>query len=813
MTKSYRHLEVAVALPMVRTYTYKVREEIAGDLVPGKRVLVPFGKSKATGYFLGFTKPSGKIKAKQILDILDEVPLFPEAMIPLFRWVADYYIHPIGEVIKTALPGGINIRDFTVLRRTEAGRAALFEGSCTPLEKEILGSLPEDKPVPLKSVERELSRGITNTLVTRMEKSGFIVAEKELKGGATLKTERCVAVKDPKAPYEELSAARKTIFNLARATGEVSLKRLKEVVPSAPSIIKAMEASGHLTIFEKHVPRDPLGESIEPDTPKVLTPEQEAAVSRVTASLGNGFTSFLLNGVTGSGKTEVYMQIGAAALEKGMSVIVLVPEIALISQTERRFRARFGECIAVLHSALSKGERYDQWLRIAKGEVNIVIGARSAIFAPLVKPGIIIVDEEHDSSYKQDSTLRYNARDLAVVRAKFLDGCALLGSATPSLQSYHNVVTGKFTEVVLRERVNRQPLPEVQLVDLRKKKDARGNGRFITPELLSALTETLARGEQALLFLNRRGFSSFPVCGECGEAVKCRHCDISMTLHKSANAYRCHLCGFMASSRIPCPACGATDIQLLGMGTEKVEEAIREMLPAAKVARLDHDTTTKKGSILKILKGLKTKETDILVGTQMVAKGHDFPNVTLVGIICADLSLSFPDFRAGEQTFQILAQVAGRAGRGERPGRVIMQTYNPDHFSITAAKNQDFMDFFQKESAFRRELDYPPYSRIIQLRISGKDKRATANHAISIGDLCRSLIGESPEFRRSVEILGPIEASTHRIANRFRWQLLMKSPSSAVLRKFAKKLLFSREFPAARKDVRSIVDVDPFYMM
>jgi primosomal protein N' (replication factor Y) len=520
-----------------------------------------------------------------------------------------------------------------------------------------------------------------------------------------------------------------------------------------------------------------------------------------------------LRGVTGSGKTEVYMQVADEVLKSGRCVLVLVPEIALITQMERRFRARFGGCVGVLHSGLSAGERYDQWTRILQGTATIVIGARSAIFAPFENVGIIIVDEEHDSSYKQEGKLRYNARDLALVRAK-QNGClALLGSATPSIQSYHNAVTGKFHELILARRVEQRPLPEIDIVDLRETRDTRGIGRYISPPLQQAIHETLERREQALLFLNRRGYASFPVCSACGQPMRCKHCDISLTLHQRTNSYRCHYCGFSRSSVSACDGCGSEKIKHLGLGTEKLEGMIAKLFPLARLARMDRDTTKRKGSIIKLLKGLRDKTTDILVGTQMVAKGHDFPNITLVGIICADLSLSFPDFRAGERTFQLLAQVAGRAGRGDRPGRVILQTYNPDHFSIEAARQQDFESFYQQEIGFRNALQYPPYSRLVQFKISGKNLQETKKHAYLLGDLCQSLKAGRGAQYQGIDIMGPIEASLTRIARRYRWQILLKGSNTRALHQFVNHLMRDRAGVFSRPQVLVAIDVDPVFMM
>jgi primosomal protein N' (replication factor Y) len=507
------------------------------------------------------------------------------------------------------------------------------------------------------------------------------------------------------------------------------------------------------------------------------------------------------------------MQVAAETLKKGKCVLVLVPEIALITQMERRFRARFGERIAVLHSGLSAGERYDQWSRILQHDAEITIGARSAIFAPFSNIGLIIVDEEHDTSYKQETNLRYNARDLAVVRAKLNNCLSLLGSATPSLQSYYNASTNKFIEVRLAQRIKRRPMPEIKIVDLRESRGYRGVRRFISPELHQAVKDTLERKEQVLLFLNRRGFANYALCSSCGNPLRCKHCDISLTFHRKANAFKCHYCGFSRSAVSSCDTCGSSEIKKLGLGTEKIETVINELFPDVRVARMDRDTTKRKGSIVKLLKGLRDQTIDILVGTQMIAKGHDFPSITMVGIICADLSLSFPDFRAGERTFQLLAQVAGRAGRGTSPGRVILQTYNPGHFSIKAAKDQDFHSFYNQEMSFRKALNYPPFSRMIQLKISGKDKLKTKDQATHLGDLCQRLKTANQPLYSSVEIMGPIEASLAKIARRYRWQILLKGLRVKALHKFMGQLLSENPTLFNNYQVRVVIDVDPITIM
>jgi primosomal protein N' (replication factor Y) len=507
------------------------------------------------------------------------------------------------------------------------------------------------------------------------------------------------------------------------------------------------------------------------------------------------------------------MRAVSAALEQNQEALILVPEIALISQMERIFRARFGECVALLHSGLSQGERFDQWMRILRKEAKVAIGARSAVFAPFENLGLIVVDEEHDDSYKQESKLRYHARDLAVLRAKQQGAMALLGSATPSVGSCYNADAGKFRKLNLPKRIEDRLLPEVMIVDLKEPEGSRRARPIITKKLEESIAETLRREEQILLFLNRRGFANYPVCVRCGAPVFCKNCDITMTLHQAANAYRCHYCGYTRAQTAGCDVCGGSKMKLLGLGTEKVETRIQELFPQARVARMDRDTTARKGALVKILKDLRTGAIDILIGTQMVAKGHDYPNITLVGIICADLSLSFPDFRAGERTFQLLAQVAGRAGRGEQPGRVILQTYNPDHFCILTARDQDYKAFYDHEIRFRRSLKYPPFSRLIHILIAGKDKDQTARYARNVGEICQELQSHNQTYRDNVERLGPVAAPLARLQKQYRWHILLKGLKPGPLHGLSRALMEKAGRISSRTGVKMIVDVDPIDML
>jgi primosomal protein N' (replication factor Y) len=734
-------------------------------------------------------------------------------MVTFFKWISDYYMYPLGQVIKNALPGGLTTAEQNVLTITQQGCRFLEQGIMTTMEATILNTLKTES-LSLKALEKKIQQPLPAAITLAMLDRGWVCREKKLRGGQTQpKTEKFVFLTDKEPDKLKLSETRRKIIDYLKNEHDVSLKELKKIVPTAPQIVKTMASSGQVRVDRKQVYRDPFGEPVKRDTPPSLTIEQKQIVSKIQGAMGKTFAPFLLVGVTGSGKTEVYLQLALETLNKGRSVIILVPEIALISQMERRFRSRFGNQIAILHSGLSPGERYDQWLQLARGEITIAIGARSAIFAPVKNIGLIVVDEEHDASYKQETNLHYNARDVAIVRAKQHNAVALLGSATPSIQSYHNAITGKYTQVSLTRRVMNRQLPDITIVDLCGMRDQRGYRRYFSKELLLGLENTLMRNEQVILFLNRRGFASLPICGACGKPLQCKNCDISLTYHQQSNAYRCHYCGFSMAGSTKCPSCGIADIRHLGFGTEKIEAIVRNLFPDKNIARMDRDTVAHKGSVLKILKGLNDGTIDILIGTQMVAKGHDYPNITLVGVICADLSLSFPDFRAGEQTFQLLAQVSGRAGRGDRSGSVILQTYNPEHFSILCAKQQNVHQFYDQEIIFRKDLNYPPFSRMIQIILSGRDKAEVHQHAQALGTACKTLFRNDKKFRETIVMMGPIEAPYAKIASRYRWQILFKGNQTGLLHRYVRELMALNSSLISNRHVKTTVDVDPVFMM
>jgi primosomal protein N' (replication factor Y) len=815
MSVDLPYIEVAVALPVFNTFTYEVPNPLRPFAIEGKRVLVPFKTRQVTGYILERLPATDRTGLREIIDVLDDIPMFPRSMIPFFNWISDYYQYPIGEVIKGALPGGVNITQVETVHITDKGRSMLSGRSLKSRDRAVLEKLDRQGPLRLRALQEECGTGRPPAGLRGLEQAGWVMREQKLRPGRVRpKMERYVEALDLTPSAESLSDARRRTLRIVRDTGEIPMSALKARIPSAGRLVKKMAEEGFLAVVKRCVYRDPFGEPItpEPDGPS-LTVDQASVVRTLLNALGKGFRTYLLDGITGSGKTEVYMRAVSAALERNQEALILVPEIALISQMERLFRARFGECVALLHSGLSQGERFDQWMRILRKEAKVAIGARSAVFAPFENLGLVVVDEEQDDSYKQESKLRYHARDLAVLRAKLQGATALLGSATPSVGSYYNADTGKFRKLKLPRRIEDRLLPEVTVVDLKEPEGSRRARTLITKELKEVIAETLRRGEQTLLFLNRRGFANYPTCVRCGTPVFCKNCDITMTLHQTANVFRCHYCGYTRARTAGCDTCGGSRMRLLGLGTEKVETRIKELFPQARVARMDRDTTAPKGALVKILKDLSSGAIDILVGTQMVAKGHDYPNITLVGIICADLSLSFPDFRAGERTFQLLAQVAGRAGRGEQPGRVILQTYNPDHFCILTARDQNYKAFYDHEIRFRRSLKYPPFSRLIHILITGKDKDQTALYAQNLGEICQALQSQNRTYRDNVERLGPVAAPLPRLQKQYRWHILLKGVKPEPLHGLSRALMEKAGRISSRGRVKVIVDVDPIDML
>ena len=816
MSASPPYLEVAVAAPLPQTLTYAV--PTSGETPrPGQRVLVPLGGRLLTGYVLALTEKKPEFRLKPIADILDDFPVFPEGLVSFFRWVARYYHYPIGEVIRGALPGGLTSQSGRQITITEPGlNFFLIEQPQLAQDYPWLVTLTTKKKLSAATA-RKLWRDKERRLLEQWAEQGLISVEQIISGASIgQKTETCVSLiseaHTPEALASLKPSEKKTLAILEEMLPSspqgLPRRELTRVYSGAAKTLASLAGNGIIRLTERPVYRDPFGEApLFFPRPSQLTPDQETALAQLNPAIAQKkYAAFLLHGVTGSGKTEVYLQAAETTLALGRSVLVLVPEIALATQLEAHFLSRFGETVALLHSGLARGERFDQWQRVVSGEARIVIGARSAIFAPLADPGLIIVDEEHDGAYKQEDGLRYQGRDLALLRGSQGRATVLLGSATPSLTSYQHALSGKYTLLSLPIRIENRPLPQVELVDLQAVNTVSGRPPLFSPQLKQALRATLARQEQSLVFLNRRGFAGCMLCSDCGQAVQCPHCRITLTLHKGRGELVCHYCGYATNSRTVCTNCRSINLAPIGFGTERIEEELAGMFPKARIARLDHDTTRNRQDFLRILRAVHDREVDILVGTQMITKGHHFPHVTLVGIVWADAGLGMPDYKAGERTFQLLAQVTGRAGRGEQPGRVIVQTHQPGHYSIAAARDHDYPRFFAKEIGLRKALGYPPFSRLINLVLDGEQEETVQARALAL-----AAKGKVLRRYKKTAILGPAPAPLARLRGRFRWQLLLKGPDLEELHALCLEL--EEEQARLAGAVHLSVDVDPENML
>ncbi len=808
-------LRVAVSLPVENTYTYAVPDLLAERVEVGMRVLVPFGKRMVTGYVLEVT-PSPDIEQplKEVADILDPFPLFHRNMVPFFEWVSRYYLHPVGSVIRNALPGGINQDSFKSAVLTPKGAEALDEGKVTTSEKECLLWV---KDHPGARLPRRLHS------VYPLQERGFLELIDCVPGNRSRPLlRRFIKARDRTQLgeiVESLGTARagarnETPFLKKFLSGkEILLSEICREFKNGRYLVGKWVKKGVLEDFEAPVSRNPAGECIIPwIRPEVLLHQQVSALHYVERCLKRKrFSACLLYGVTGSGKTEVYLRAIEEVIRTGRQAILMVPEISLANYMFGVFSSRLGDRISIYHSALSRGERYDQWLRLVKGEVDLVIGPRSAVWAPVPNPGLIIVDEEHDTAYKQENPPRYQARDAAVVRARMEKAVVLLGSGTPSVQSYYHSLSGQYHLIRMPERVEKRPLPEIELVDMKTEIENGGKGRILSTKLKEALGGELRNGNQVLLFLNRRGYHRLYVCLSCGKTMQCPNCDVAL-IHHQDNHLRCHYCGFHDALSAECPSCHGKRLKPYGFGTERLEDELRKLFPGVRAARMDTDSTRRKGSAAKILRGFGAGEIDILVGTQMITKGYDFPNVTLVGVIAADLSLGFPDFRAGERTFHILSQVAGRAGRGAKKGKVIVQTFNVDHYAIKTAITHDYDAFFEKERELREALEYPPFSHMTCLRIKGNSKEKTAESAHLLGEAMKEIVAGWPRRGKEIRILGPAEAPLFRVKGKYRWQILVKSRKAAMINHLVEAVdrLFRGKLQS--KGVQLSVDVD-FYQM
>jgi primosomal protein N' (replication factor Y) len=803
-------VEVAVGLPVFKTFHYRIPKKMRDSLQIGMRVLVPFKVRKVTGFSIDLLEqpPKGiEEKLREVEDLLDEGPLIAPQMLHFYRWIADYYLYPLGEVIKTGLPPGLHLKSELILSLTQNGINSLAQGSLELIQEKVFKEIERCRKISLKKILKLFPRELSRSQIFFWKRKGFLNIDAGIEGKEVKpKFEKMVYYQGEKIS-QPLSKKQAEILNWVKEKGEIPYSELSKKFKSPSKPIQSLQLKGLLTLLRREVCRDlSVRSELKPYPKPETTLHQEAILREIFKGIhSKQYAPFMIYGVTGSGKTEIYLRAIEEVLVQGKEAIILVPEISLTPQLLSRFKDRFGENLALLHSGLGRGERYDQWRRIWKGEVKIAMGARSAIFAPFKNVGIIIIDEEHDPSYKQEDKLKYHARDVAVIRAKQGEATLLLGSATPSLESFYNAETGKFRLLNLPERIEGKPLPRVEIVDMRKEVN------LLSEKVKAALQKNIDNKKQSLLFLNRRGFANFILCPECGHTFKCPNCSVTLTYHLRDRSLQCHYCDYQIQAPGDCTRCQGHRLQGMGIGTERLEQEIKSLFPQTQVERMDRDTTSRRRSHLQILKRLESGSIDILVGTQMIVKGHDFPNVTFVGVISADTSLHFPDFRASERTFQLLTQVAGRAGRGDVFGEVVIQTFNPDHYSILRAKDQDYIGFYQEEIQFRKALEYPPFSRLINFRLVGNSEERTKEMAEELGRIGQSLLKKG--YGKGIEILGPSTAPFAKMRGKFRWQMLAKGKSPQLIHQFAKVLSSKMEGQLKGMGVNLDIDVDPVFIL
>jgi primosomal protein N' (replication factor Y) len=817
-----RYVQVAVPRPIDRTFAYRVPEEWATRVAPGTRVVVPFGPRELVGWVDRIVDAPPRVdRVRDVLDVPDDGPILDPDLLDLCRWIARYYVAPLGLVLRAALPSALHSESAAVLAWTGPAEP---EPDLPPRERELADFLRARRgPVRMGTVRRALGPGGWWSVARRLAARGRVRIEI-----LPARTEPPVRVRRVVRLVRELPSLleRDRVFGRARrqrecyewlesAGGRAELAHLTGSLGFGRAVIEALVAKGLAEIAEEPEDRDPFAEPVPPAPALEPTPPQREAIDtllRMAERPEPGVA--VLQGVTGSGKTLVYIEVLKELVgRRNRSAIVLVPEIALTPQTVARFRQAFGDRVAVLHSGLGEGERYDAWRALREGRKTIAIGARSAVFAPVRNLGAIVIDEEHEPTYKQnDPVPRYHAREVALVRAARAGALVCLGSATPSLETWARARSGRWTWIRLPARVGDRPLPPVRIVDLREERrrlDAEGGGGSSGPIVLSrpleqALEDCLARGEQAILLLNRRGYASFLQCRACGFVKTCPNCSVSLTYHRRPEHLLCHHCAHTEIVPRACPECGADALAFGGVGTQHVERVLGERFPAARIARMDLDTTGRKWAHADILARVERGEVDILLGTQMIAKGLDFPRVTLVGVIHADVALHLPDFRASERTFQLLAQVAGRAGRGPLGGRVILQTALPDHYALRHAARHDYDGFAERELREREEPWYPPHCRLANLLFTSLDEREAADAALEAARWLRARIAGAEGGVRAV---GPAPAPIPRIRNRYRWHVLLKAAAPAALGRVLRE--FARRPATSRRGVHVEIDRDP----
>ncbi|HEY9571206.1 MAG TPA: primosomal protein N' [Metalysinibacillus sp.] len=773
-----------------RPFDYIIPTKWQGIIEVGSRVKVPFGRRPVLGFVIALTEetdvPKGKLKA--ITELLDIEPVLTPELLQLAAWLKHETICFEIDALQAMLPSALRAKYEKMIE------------ALVPVE-ELNAKFADNmkqgrmsyKVAEQANLLAEVKQGVRN---------GHLRITTKVSQRGKAKQVRYVTV----STLAQIEAAQKATSARAKKQHELLLwlaahseqQLLPSDIPASMAVLQEVIKAGAASFTQQEVYRDPFATAVDKTTALTLTAEQQQAKDRIVLHEAH---TYLLHGITGSGKTEIYLQKIDQVLAKGQQAIMLVPEIALTPQMTERFRGRFGDRVAVMHSGLSSGEKFDEWRKIQQQEVQVVVGARSAIFAPFTNLGIIILDEEHEASYKQEDTPRYHTRDVAIWRSHMHQCPVILGSATPALESYARAVKGVYTLLTLSERAMQQSLPAVEVVDMRDELRS-GNRSMFSRSLLTEMTASLARKEQIVLFLNRRGYSSFVMCRDCGTVVQCQNCDISLTYHRNQERLRCHYCGYEEPVPKVCPQCASERIRYFGTGTQKVEEELQKHFPTARVLRMDVDTTRKKGAHEEILSAFGRGEADILLGTQMIAKGLDFPNITVVGVLSADTSLHLPDFRASEKTFQLLTQVSGRAGRHDKEGRVVVQTYTPTHYAIELAQQQDYLPFYEQEMTHRRRAGYPPYFYIALVQVSHEDVLQAGHYAQLATNWLREQL---PRIR----IIGPTASAISRVQNRYRYQCLIKYKIEPNLIPVLHRLIAMYRADWQKQGVQLTVDLDP----
>ena len=817
-----QYVEVAVPVHVSSTFIYRLPVTKRQFAQTGSRIVVPLGRKFVTGYIVALLEdlPAGtslqESAIKDAKDVLDAIPLVTPELLQLTRWVADYYLAPWGEVIKAALPPGISPAIDQFLSLTEKGRAEVGKWSSddTPNHRQrLLQLLGESNETELGVVSQQLPPAQATRLARELEQDGLLEIRQRPRGDFVKakfqRRVRLIAPNDRSGEGRKLTETQLRILETLKDHDSLALPELLTRANATSSSVNTLQKRGFIEIFEERLRRDPLGEAtFDQHEDYELTEDQLQVLAELDKPLrARAYAAFLLHGVTGSGKTEVYIRAMRVALSLGRAALMLVPEIALTPVFSRRLRMHFGDRVAIFHSSLSRGERFDEWTRVRNGDARIVIGTRSAVFAPIKDLGLVIVDEEHESTYRQQDSPHYNGRDTAIVRAQKESAVVILGSATPSLESFHNAQTGKYQYLKMPNRLGNRPMAAAEIIDMRDVFARHQKPQVFSDELLAAITEAHRQQQQSIILLNRRGYSSFVLCRSCGESVQCPNCDVTLTYHRSERVIICHYCNHREAAPQKCPNCQGKYIYYVGEGTQQIEEQLKKLFPELRIARIDRDTASRRGDFEKSLSDFGARKIDMLVGTQILAKGHDFPNVTLVGVVSVDAGMALPDFRAAERTFQLLTQVAGRAGRGSSAGKVLIQTYHPYHYALRHASAQDYAGFYGEEIRHRENHTYPPFVALASLLVHGADLERVRLEAV---ELRKELDRANAE--RAARILGPAPAPLARLKGEYRVQLLIKCRNRRELRRIIDQAL--KALAERKINLRSInVEIDPVSIM